>query len=218
MYISCEGPRCRDKQTRIPQANSGTRLCAACRAHLCDDLALLPDLYRRCEGILVNTRARDVERVHGGLPGGISLNDDAVAIRTEIMTVLASWAGLIVHERRVCRPLRRDINALTDFLAAHLDWLAEHPAAGDAAAEITTLVRPAADAISSDTTVRVELGPCDRTGCGGVVSVTVNGGGTPTPDLMSCDGGHTLQPQEWLMLKYKLERAGHGPSGNGGGA
>jgi hypothetical protein len=187
--------------------NSGPRLCASCRAQLANHLTVLPDLYRRCEGILVHTRGRDLERVHGGLPGGISLNDSAVAIRTEMMTVLASWAGLVVDERDVPRPLRRDVHALTDFLVLHLDWLALHPAAGELAAEIATLVRSAEDTISPDTAVRVELGPCNRSGCDGVVSVVVGGDVEPTPNLMSCDGGHALPPQQWLMLKHRIEQA-----------
>jgi hypothetical protein len=203
----CEGPRCRDKQSRIRRVNSGTRLCASCHAQLASHLAVLPDLYRRCEGILVNTRGRDLERVHGGLPGGISLNDAAVAVRTEMMTVLASWAGLVVDERQVSRPQRRDIHALTDFLAVQLGWLALHPAAGELAAEIGALVRSAEDTISPDTAVRVELGPCNRSGCSGVVSVVVGGDDEPTPTMMSCDSGHALPPQQWLMLKHRIEQA-----------
>jgi hypothetical protein len=156
---------------------------------------------------LVNTRGRDLERVHGGLPGGISLNDGAVAIRTEMMTVLASWAGLVVDERSVPRPLRRDIHALTDFLLTHIDWLAQHAAAGELAAEIGTLVRSAEDTISPDTAVRVELGPCNRSGCDGVVSVVIGGDVEPTPNLMSCDSGHALPPQQWLMLRHRIEQA-----------
>lgn len=207
MYGLCEGPRCRDRQSRIRQVNSGSRLCASCRAQLATHLTVLPDLYRRCEGILVNTRGRDLERVHGGLPGGISLNDAAVATRTEMLTVLASWAGLVVDERNVPRPLRRDVHALTSFLLTQLDWLAQHAAAGELAAEIAALVRSAEDTISPDTAVRVELGPCNRSGCAGVVSVVVGGDDEPTPNLMSCDSGHALPPQQWLMLKHRIEQA-----------
>jgi hypothetical protein len=160
--------------------------------------------------MLVNAQARSLERVHRGLPGGINLNAAAVAIRTDMITVLASWAGLIVDERRVPRPRRRDVRSLADFLVRHLDWLAGHSAAGDAAAEIAALVRAAEDTISPDRAVRMELGPCDLSGCGRVISVTVRGDGDPTPSTIRCEGGHMLPPRRWLMLKHRIERARHG--------
>jgi len=209
MHGLCEGPPCRDKQSHIRRVESGTGLCARCRALLSNHLTILPDLYQRCEGMLVNTKAWGLERVHGGLPGGINLNDAAVVIRTDMVTVLASWAGLVVDERGVPRPQRRDVHALTDFLVQHLEWLADHSAAGEAAAEIATLVRVAEATISPDRAVWMELGPCDRSGCDRVVSVTVRGDGDRTLNMIRCEGGHVWPPRRWLMLKHKIEQAKH---------
>jgi hypothetical protein len=161
--------------------------------------------------MLVNTRARDLERVRGGLPSGISLNDAAVTIRTEMVTVLASWAGLVVEERQVGRPPGRDVRALAKFLGVHVGWLAEHAAAADAAAEIAALVRAAEDMLAPETTVRVELGPCGLRGCGGVVSVIVGRGGDLAPKMVKCDGGHIWPPRQWLLLKHKIEQAMRAP-------
>jgi len=177
---------------------------------------MLPDLYRRCELMLLNPRGPDVGRVRGGLPAGISLNVAAMTIRTEMMAVLASWAGLVVEERPVRQPPERDIRALAGFLGKHLAWLARHSAARDAAAEIAGLVTAASDMLSTDTEVRVELGPCARAGCGDVVSVVVGGGGEEALKTIKCDRGHVWPPQQWLMLKDKIERARRGQKLAGG--
>jgi hypothetical protein len=206
----CEGPSCRDKPSYIRRVGSGTGLCVPCRGLLSNHLTILPDLYQRCEVMLVNTHARGLERIHGGLPGGINLNDAAVVIRTDMVTVLASWASLVVDERRVARPQRRDVRTLTDFLGQHLEWLADHAAASDAATEIAALVRVAEDTISPDRAVRMELGPCDRSGCDHIISVTVRGDGDPAPNMIRCEGGHVWPPRRWLLLKHKIERARHG--------
>jgi hypothetical protein len=124
-----------------------------------------------------------------------------------MMTVLASWAGLVVEERDVFRSPERDVLVLAEFLGAHLDWLAEHFAAADLAAEIETLVRAAEDTISPDPGVRVELGRCDEAGCGAVVSATLRGRGGIAPQVIRCDGGHVWPPKRWLILKSKFEQA-----------
>jgi hypothetical protein len=189
-------------------------LCNSCRSGLSDHLAILPKLYRWSEEILLNTRVSDVGRVRGGLPGGISLNVAAVKLRTEMLSVLASWAGLVVDERPVGRPPGREVCALATFLRVHLEWLSHHPAAADAAAEIAALVGNAKEVLTPDTAQRTELGACRKAGCGGVVSIVARGVGGDSSKTIECDGGHVLPPEQWLMLKYQIEQAGRGPRAN----
>jgi hypothetical protein len=205
---------CGEKRTQI-ERRSRPGLCRDCRTRLSDQLARLPNLYRWCEGMLVNTRGADVGRIRGGLPAGISLNAAAVAVRTEMMTVLASWAGLVVDELRIRPAPGRDVRALADFLGGHVDWLAVHPAAADAAGEIAALVRSAEDMISPDAPSRVELGPCARAGCGSVVSLVVEKRGDQAQKMIKCDDGHVWPPQQWLVLRYKIEQVRGGPRSTG---
>jgi hypothetical protein len=206
---SCEGPICRAKRSHV-ELLTRPGLCGSCRTGLSDHLTMLPKLYRWSEEILLNTRISDVGRIRGGLPGGISLNVPAVKLRTEMLTILASWAGLVVDERPVGRPPGREVCALATFLRAHLEWLAEHPAAADAAAEIAALVGDAKKLLAPDAAERTELGPCRKAGCGGIVSIVARGVGGDSSKTIECDGGHVLPPEQWLMLKYQIEQAGRG--------
>jgi hypothetical protein len=203
---SCSGPLCAE-QARVRQTVDGDGLCASCRSRLAGQLQVLPGLYQRCEGILVNRRAAGFERIRGGLPGGINLNDAAAAVRAKTMSVLASWAGLVVDERRLSKPPRRDVRSLARFLTKQLDWLAGHPAAGDAAAEIAGLVQSAEDAISPRGAARMELGPCDRSGCGGTVLVTARGDSGTGSVQVGCDAGHMWPTHRWLMLQHRIEQS-----------
>jgi hypothetical protein len=173
---------------------------------------MLPLLYRRCESLLVRTQARSVDRVHGGLPTGINLNVGVVALRTEMRTVLASWASLVVDEHGVRQPPGRDVPALAGYLGTHLNWLSEHAAATDAATEIEAVVRDAENMLSSGHRVRVELGTCERQGCGCAVSVAVDGNGDMASRMIECAGGHVPPPQRWLLLKEKFDSARLGAS------
>ncbi len=95
-------------------------LCSPCQERLDRQLAMLPLLY----GELEVTRALD--------------QVTASRVRAEIRDTLASWADLIVEGRTVRTP-RRTVPALAAFLRCHLEWLAAHPAAEDAAADVEAL-------------------------------------------------------------------------------
>jgi hypothetical protein len=206
----CDGPLCSTKYSHGRRWDTSTRLCQSCRAGLSAHLAILPNLYRRCESLLVGSQARSVDRVHGGLPAGINLNEGAVAMRTEMRTVLASWACLVVDEHGMRQPPGRDVPALAGYLSMHLGWLTAHVAAADAATEIEAVVRDAENMLSSGHTARVELGSCERPGCGSVVSVAMDGDGGMASRVIECARGHVPPPHRWLMLKEKFDRARQG--------
>jgi hypothetical protein len=209
----CAGPRCRNRLSGARAPASGVRLCGFCQDNLAGQLALLPELYDRCEGMLVPRRTRAVERVRGGLPGGISLDDAAVAARARILAVLASWAGLVVDQRRLSRLPQRDVTDLAGFLTRHLAWLAAHPAADEIVTEIAALVRTAEDAVRPHGAVRIELGPCGQPGCGQIVTLAVNADNEPVPSQIQCEAGHVWLPHQWLLLKHRIEQARRAPNG-----
>lgn len=116
-------------------------LCVPCQERLDRQLALLPRVYGELEVALV--AAQDPgDRLSGTDRPGIPLNGPAVEARTAIRDALTSWADLIVEGRTVRLPLRT-VPALAAFLRRHLGWLAVHPAADDAAAEIDSVLQRA---------------------------------------------------------------------------
>ena len=200
------GPRSGPSQTRSHPAASDVRLCPVCRDKLAKDLQQIPALYYQCEQILVSRYKRGTERIRGGLPGGISLNDAAFTARSDMLAVLVSWSGLVVDERPVSVAPRRRIDALAEFLVVHLDWLAAHPAAGYAVAEVHDVTRKATAAIDPYPEVRLALGPCVQDGCERTVHARVQACNS-APTQVSCGAGHVWRPHEWLRLGYRIEQA-----------
>lgn len=113
-------------------------LCVSCQERLDRQLALLPRVYGELEVALVPA-PNSGDRETGTARPGIPLNGPAVEARAAVRGTLASWADLIVEGRTVRLPLRT-VPALAAFLRRHLGWLAVHPAAEDAAAEIDAVL------------------------------------------------------------------------------
>jgi hypothetical protein len=136
-------------------------------------------------------------------------------VRSDIVAILASWSGLVVTERAVARPVRRDVGMLAAFVGAHLDWLLAHPAAADFAEEVTTLARAARRAAQPGARIHLELGQCVRPGCESPLFATTHGdGGTALTGHVRCDSGHVWQAHQWLPLAHRLARSGR-PAGGG---
>lgn len=210
LEIVCESPLCGlrsvPSQTRSRLAKNGARLCPTCHDELARELGEIPSIYYQCEQNLVNRRKRIVERIRGGVPGGISLNDAAFTARSDILSVLASWSGLVVDEYPVAAAPRRQVDTLAKFLSAHLDWLTAHPAAGSLAAEIHDVAVKAAAAVEPNPRAQLELGPCAQAGCESTVHVTMRADNF-APAHVSCGAGHVWQPHEWLRLGHWIEQA-----------
>ncbi|MDV6011621.1 hypothetical protein [Haloechinothrix sp. LS1_15] len=212
----CETTGCRDGRRghrRARPAVPGLRLCPPCRQAAARCLTELPDLYSACERALAQRGGRDVERVRGGRPQGIRLNDDAVAARSDIVDLLTSWSSLVSEDREVAPPADREVPTLASFLASHLDWLAAHAAAADFVAELTHLRGVARQVIQPGDRLTLEIGPCPRPGCGWPVrAMTRSADGMPP--RVGCEAGHTWHPDQWLLLDG---RTGHrSGSGRGG--
>ena len=163
-----------------------------------DRLDELPELYRRSELALTPPRPGPVERVSGGLPGGITLDEDVVSARADVLSVLASWAGLVaVGPARRDAPARHAVPELCAYLVRHLDWLTGREGAGDLVAEIDALHR-ALDQVDGQTREHARvLGICLVPGCGAEVRVGPPGAGASPA---GCDAGHVTPPRDWLLV------------------
>ncbi len=209
--ILCESLACMGHgdagQQQPHQAAPGLRLCWGCRHTARSDLIRLPVLYKDCERVLTPRRQGYEKKVSGRRLNGISLDDTAVTVRSDIVDVLASWSGLVVDERGVTGPDKREVAQLVGFLDSHLDWLVAHPAAHDFADEIAALVNAARDVIDPDPTLRMELGRCAESGCGHMMYATIRAENEPRRHTVSCEAGHVWQPQQWLLLGRRIEQA-----------
>ncbi|WP_222851160.1 helix-turn-helix domain-containing protein [Phytoactinopolyspora mesophila] len=113
------------------------------------------------------------ERVRGGTRGGSpGLNQAALSAREDIMSILASWAGLVVDERELSSRPERSVRSLSEFLLTQLDWLSDHPAAGDLVSEIHEVATAAQRVMEPDASVRLQIGPCHERDCDGTAHVT----------------------------------------------
>ncbi|WP_116026037.1 hypothetical protein [Thermomonospora umbrina] len=162
------------------------------------------------------------ERVSGGRRGdGLRLNEEAVAARSAVLSVLACWSAMVADERRVTRPARREATELAGFLAVHLDWLLAHQAAADFAEEILRAAAKARRAAHSAVLPEMDLGPCPHTGCTGVMSAMGYSRGNGRGHDVRCDAGHVWLPHQWLKLSRQIEgtrRRGGAEARHKGGA
>jgi hypothetical protein len=182
------------------------RLCGACLTLSRKMLRALPLLYEDCVHAMDPApRGPVIEKV-SGTRSVHSVNETAVEARTKIEAVLASWAGLVADERGL--PARgAGVAHLTRFLAAQLDWLAAHPGAADFVTEIDDLVSGTLQVIDAGPADRFELGPCIESGCAGLLVARRPGPGADVPEV-GCDSGrHAWRPDQWLMLRRRLNRA-----------
>ncbi|WP_154814178.1 hypothetical protein [Actinophytocola xinjiangensis] len=185
----------------------GLCLCAACRETVEKTLIELPTLFDLSTGDL-DLRPKGMrERVSGHRPRGIILREAVVSVRSEILGVLAAWCGLVTTERGVDGPDELSIRKLVGFLAIHLHWLCQHPAAPDMVDELTDLSTAVDAALRPETGFRVAVGTCLHEECGRPVHAEAHREGAQ-PYEVSCEAGHVWAPEHWLALRGK-------PSTNG---
>ncbi|SEG83588.1 hypothetical protein SAMN04489712_11631 [Thermomonospora echinospora] len=214
--VTCEGAGCAARAHRSGRrtAPPRVRLCPRCRDALDAELRRLPGLYAECENRLGPSGSPVVRRPSGRVRGETPFNAAAAECRSQILGVLASWAGLTAEARRVTAP-RRAVPRLSAFLRRHLDWLARHPAVGDLSVETARLVRTAERVTGADPVRRVHVGSCVETGCRGTLTAYV----TPDrrrPPRITCDAEpeHSWAGGEWLNLGRRIaETAPSPPSG-----
>jgi hypothetical protein len=170
------------------------------------NLAVLPGLHAACADELTPGDHRARERVTGWTPKGIVLRESVMTARSDMVAVLASWATLIVDDRRVRGPRGQEVRHFTAFLLHHFGWLAAHPAAGDFADEIGELVSTARDVLDPGKSADLAVSSCERPGCAEPVLARI-GVRDPGHHPVACTAGHRVPPEQWLRLGA---RAGHG--------
>ncbi|MFG3254479.1 hypothetical protein [Streptomyces sp. NPDC048172] len=196
----CASPSCR--------AAGGKSLCRPCRDRLRRELSGLPELYEECAPGLARDFA-PLERVSGSRGSAAPVSEPRLRARSAVLSVLASWSDLVLSERGTDgphraehrdRPDRLEVTALAAFLLVHLEWLAEHPAAGDFAEEVAQVTGAVRQAIQPEAAAPAELGPCGRPGCGSPLTAVASRG---APGRVRCAAGHVWEPHEWLRLPHR---------------
>ncbi|WP_132114031.1 hypothetical protein [Actinocrispum wychmicini] len=143
---------------------------------------------------MTGRRRYQVGRVRGGRAAGITLDEDVMAARSDILAAMTSWAAIVVKERGLPQPPPRGCAELARFLGGHAEWLAGRPVARSIAEKADALASVVRRALQSDQSVRVDLGSCGHRGCDRTVSAVIGEGGAP----VRCAAGHVLRPAEWL--------------------
>ena len=128
------------------------------------------------------------------------------------MALLASWAGLVISERRLSAAPRRSVTGLSSFLATHLNWLVAHPAASDFAEEVCGAVRMAHTAAQPAPSLHIELGTCIQPGCESALYATGRTGDDRPmhQHQVRCGAGHAWSARDWLLVAHRLEQSGRG--------
>lgn len=182
------------------------RLCRGCRDRLARLIGLLPQLYSELESALTNTTRYYSQRIRSSSTPGIPLNELAANARSQMHGVLAAWAELVAEGRRVTAPART-VAALAAFLVCHLDWLAAHEAAGDAAREIHELVQAGRRAARPDPARRIKLGGCVEPACSGMLFAQVRNGDRLLPAAIVCnaDSSHSWPPSQWNVVRKRMK-------------
>ena len=207
----CEGITCSQRQeigqSRLPVL-AGWKLCRTCRQNLAEGLGKLPGLYDEC-GRALNGHSKHSqprERKSGQLASGMPFNAPAADVRAEIIAVLGSWSGMVVQQRGVTAP-RRTVHALAKFLGIHVDWIAAHPAAGDATNEVAQLVKSARRVAYPGSVRRITVGACVDTECAGELVALLCSGDALRPVEITCnaDSRHSWPADRWIQLSSRLE-------------
>jgi hypothetical protein len=181
----------------------GLPVCRACYDRVRRDLAELPGLYCHCESLLVRFPPAFAQKVAGGRAAGVYLDERVTDARRDIVTVLASWSGLVSDERGVARPGRRDVADLSAFLVVHLDWLLAHPAGSCFADELVAVAAAARDISRSGPSSAMDLGRCVEEGCDHPMTATRAADGSSCVEVR-CAAGHVWRARQWLQLAHQL--------------
>lgn len=224
-WSDCAGD-CGGCQPRL--AADGLRLCRRCTEGIAIDARHAATLHAELAQRLSGSGAPG-EKTSGSRNPGLTLNDRAAEVRTLIRNVLVSWTRLIAEERgfalpnvayvqvlplgfigppRLLRRVDESAAALGEFIARSAEWLAAHPAAGEAAGELRDLVHSAYPVAYPSGTRFFDVAPCLVVGCTGTIRAVVRRVDSLLPSALVCseDDGHTWPASEWLTLGRQLDR------------
>lgn len=186
---------------------AGSRLCRACQNDLAAGLENLPELYNEC-GRLLGGSDQPRDRTSGGPMPGMPFNAAAADVRAAILSVLGSWSGMVIEERRVTAP-RRTVTALATFLGNHVDWMGAHVTANEVTDEVAQLVRSARHIAYPNSVRRVSIGSCVEVDCAGELVAFVHPQEPLQPAEISCnaDPCHSWLEYQWIQLSGRMGTA-----------
>jgi hypothetical protein len=187
------------------------RSTSVSRRQIVGNLMTLGSLYDELTHPSMRSHSRrPVAKLRRPGPSGIPINTRAMDVRSDIRSVLASWAAMVCEHHRIDAPAH-DATALTAFLVRHAEWLAGHEAAEDIAAETDEMVRAAWSVLSDCRDGgTVPIGTCVHPDCGGQL-VAHLASRTPSGTVAivcSADTSHTWSPDTWHTLSSYRPPAG----------
>lgn len=156
------------------------------------------------------------QRTTGGPLPGLPFNTVAADARSEIVTVLGSWGGLVAEERQLRAP-RRTVTALARFLIVNAEWLLAHAAGAEAADEVMRLAGRARWAAHPEPVRQIALGGCVEPRCAGrlVAWVHTCQGQAHTEVRCDADERHTWAESQWTRLWRSTLGSGVSPTAPG---
>lgn len=204
----CGSENCRRHQgrQRPSLAEPGLLLCRSCSSRVRADIAELPQLYQECEFALTRASLGFDRQVRRGKRRSLCLNETALDARADIVSVLATWSGMVTGERGVTKLIRREVADLATFLTIHLDWLLAHPAGPYFVDEIGATAMAARRACRPSPALHLVLGQCVQEGCRSALIVTNSVQDAAPSVQVRCEAGHSWQPHEWLLLARRTNR------------
>jgi hypothetical protein len=206
---SCRSARNGSAGEAPGRAGGGGFVCLACRDRLVNNLLNLPVLYSDCNKGASQKVVRTIRKVPKKSATSDLMNPAAAEVRSAILRVLASWAGLVANERRV-EPPARDLPVLARFLCRHVEWLTRHPAAGNIADEIQDLARTARNIAYPNGVRRVRIGYCPDGDCDGDLVALMRPQGDLLPSEIICtiSPSHSWPITWWTKLARKMRSQG----------
>jgi len=199
-------------------AEQGAQLCSFCYAGVRDDIVELPKLYDEFELSLIRFPFAFEERARGGEVKGLCLDEESVDARSDIISVLATWSGMVAEERKLSKPIGRDVEGLAAFLICHLDWLLAHPIASYFVDEVATIAATARCASRPSSVPHRPLGSCVEDGCDASLYAAVTTADARSPAQVRCEAGHIWQACEWLVLASRVSQQERPPDAAMGNA
>lgn len=193
------------------QAADGLNLCQHHTRWIALDAVLAANLWIELGLCLVGSGTMEEIRTKGEKLG-INLRDAVVEHRGDIRHTLVSWTLMISDERGIGTPADT-ITALGDYVARHNQWLAAHPAAGDASSELRELVTVGRALQQPSGTRVVPIGPCpvvaEERVCTGTLRALLRRQASLLPSAVTCDADatHSWDSTQWSKLGRAMKQA-----------
>jgi hypothetical protein len=196
-------PRSHAEESR---AATGSILCTSCVQEAERNLRALPGLHQECLHQASSAPRRTNPTKVSGSRRRDYLNVAVIDARHNILTILESWAGMVVEKLETAAP-PRTVPHLTQFLALHLNWLVTQLPAVDFANEIENLVTDLRKMIDPEPGDLHSLSRhCVVDDCTGTISVPHMNGRNAVGNSIKCTAGHSWEMREWLSLRELMKR------------